>query len=383
MRDIDMIKRMITTNFKTLNGTEIKFDHISIFIGLNGAGKTTILQSIDFLSALVKGNIEEWLRQRDWKKQDLTFYGSEKKLIEFDIDFQVENNDYRWSFKFNRDLLRNTSEKIENSNGKTLLEVKDGQYTLQSKRKKEKISFKYYGSILSQLKDELLEEELIKIKEFFTHIKSAELLSPLLMKKRSRKAKGDIGLGGEKLSAFLDELPLEKREELNERLKSLFHKFENFEVKTLRAGWKDLIIQERYTQKEIKTSSKHASDGLLRVMAILAQLFSEASILLFDEIEDGVNQEIVEELVDILLQAPVQIIVTTHSPMLLNYIDIETAYNALNFVCKKDDGSTYVRRFYEAAKTIDDYQKDMFGPGEHMQMINLVELSQQTCGGKE
>ena len=48
-------------------------------------------------------------------------------------------------------------------------------------------------------------------------LKSLELLSPHLLRRRAAAAK-DIGVGGEKLSAFLAELPTAKKEELLVRL---------------------------------------------------------------------------------------------------------------------------------------------------------------------
>jgi ABC-type branched-subunit amino acid transport system ATPase component len=39
--------------------------------------------------------------------------------------------------------------------------------------------------------------------------------------------------------------------------------------------------------------------GLLRLLAILSQTMTDNKILLFDEIEDGINPEIVEKLVDL------------------------------------------------------------------------------------
>jgi len=106
------IKKLTLNNFKSLVDTEIDLSKNTFLIGLNGSGKTTILQAIDFLSAIAGGDVESWLESRGWRKQELTYFGSSKKLIEFKIDFEISGIDYRWEFTFNRDLLRNTSEKL-------------------------------------------------------------------------------------------------------------------------------------------------------------------------------------------------------------------------------------------------------------------------------
>ena len=77
----------------------------------------------------------------------------------------------------------------------------------------------------------------------------------------------------------------------------------------------------------LTVDATHMNDGLLRIMAILAQAQSTHSTLLFDEIENGIHPELVERLVDFLIHLDRQVIVTTHSPMVLNYIPDEVAAN--------------------------------------------------------
>ena len=43
----------------------------SCLIGLNGSGKSTDLQFIDFLSQHVRGDMKGWLAERKWKSTDL------------------------------------------------------------------------------------------------------------------------------------------------------------------------------------------------------------------------------------------------------------------------------------------------------------------------
>ena len=260
-----------------------------------------------------------------------------------------------------------------------LLRVDNGQYILNKYGSKEKINFKYNGSILSALKSELLGDELSNIHKFFNEIRSAELLSPTLMKKRARESKNSIGLGGEKLSAFVNTLDKEKKEKLQKALKDFFPYIKSFETKSLRSGWKTLsLVEERYNNKLIETDSMHLSDGVLRILAILSQLLTTESVLIFDEIEDGINQEFVEKLVDTLLESSHQTIVATHSPLLLNYLDDEIAKESILFVYKTKNGSTKVGNFFEIIakyQEISEHEYDLFGAGEIMQRVNLLELT--------
>jgi hypothetical protein len=326
--------------------------------------------------------VKEWLDDRGWDKKDLTFHGNKKSLIEFEVLFQLGEKTYFWAIAFNSQNLKCTTEIIFRKNDDDdkmpeILNLKDGYYSI-NKSKKEKINFKYNGSILSALESRLFGDELTAIHEFFNEIRSAELLSPLLMKKRARESKNGIGLGGEKLSAFLNALSSEKKEILQNRLKEFFPHVDSFETKSLQSGWKTLSLVEKHNEQQIKTDSLHLSDGVLRILAILSQLLTTESILIFDEIEDGINQEFVEKLIDTLLKSTHQTIVATHSPLLLNYISDDIAKESILFVYKTKDGVTKVVNFYDTITKYDkinQHELDMFGAGEVMQSINLMELT--------
>ncbi|RFU95676.1 ATP-binding cassette domain-containing protein [Sphaerochaeta halotolerans] len=54
---------------------------ISCLVGTNGAGKSTILQAMDFVHHLALGDIEVWLKTRGWKLNELTSRLSKKKML--------------------------------------------------------------------------------------------------------------------------------------------------------------------------------------------------------------------------------------------------------------------------------------------------------------
>jgi len=383
---LNMLLNIKIKNFKSLEDTEINFSKNSFLIGMNGAGKTTVLQAIDFLSAISLGEIAEWLDARGWSKKDLTFYGNRKSLIDIVVTFSLRNQEYIWRIYFNNKSLKCSMETITKQVSKNnfipIMAVNSRNFTLFEKGKvlKGKINFKYQGSILSALKSDILGDELNSIHKFFNEIRSTELLSPTLMKKRARESKNSIGLGGEMLSAFINSLDKGKREKLQKALKDFFPNIDSFESKSLRSGWKTLSLIEKHNNKPIKTDSLHLSDGILRILAILSQLLTTESVLIFDEIEDGINQEFVEKLVDTLLDSSHQTIVATHSPLLLNYLDDEVAKESILFVYKTKNGATKVGNFFDIIakyQEISQHEYDLFGAGEIMQRVNLLELTEK------
>ncbi|MGH7135468.1 MAG: AAA family ATPase, partial [Pirellulales bacterium] len=74
-------------NFKSLVDFDLDTPKFTCLIGLNGSGKSTVLQFIDFLAQQMRGNIEEWLAVRGWKAGELKSKISTRKNIDFHIVF--------------------------------------------------------------------------------------------------------------------------------------------------------------------------------------------------------------------------------------------------------------------------------------------------------
>src|SRR5690606_30640841 len=139
---------------------------------------------------------------------------------------------------------------------------------------------------------------------------------------------------------------------------------QDLQVKALRFGWRKLWVQETY-QGNLGTAATHLNDGLLRVLAILAQGFTtKHKFLLFDEIENGVNPALVEQLVDFLVglgRKGKQIVVTTHSPVILNFLTDPVAREAVVFLYKTKKGHTRACHFFDQPETC--HKLDLLGPG--------------------
>jgi predicted ATPase len=370
-----MIKHFKIDNFKSLVEFSLPLAKFNCLIGLNGAGKTTLLQAFDFMSHVMTGQVREWLRERDWSAADLNCRMLKKQLIAIEVLLSLPSaQEVKWEANFNPKQMRCTTESVT-ADGRVILRVADGQVSVAGERA-EQISFDYQGSILSQLKETVITKATVlpELKSFFANIKSLELLSPHLMRLRARDA-ADIGVGGEKLSAFLHSLSVENRSSLLQSLKEYYPRLADFQTSAIRAGWKKLIIREAFSSSGMETEARHINDGMLRLLAILAQTWTDHRFLLFDEIENGINPEIIEKLVQQLLSAPQQIMVTTHSPMILNYLSDDVAKESVILLYKTQDGVTRCKRYFELPETAK--KLTALGPGEVFVDTDLTTLVQQ------
>jgi predicted ATPase len=406
-----VIKQLYIDNFKSLVNFSIPpGDHLlstfTCLIGLNGSGKSTLLHAFDFLRQLVLGDIDEWLKRREWDKRELTSRFLQKFLITFKVDFEFEGlGDVQWEGVYNNIVRRCRKETIR-FGGRDVLKAKEGTtlwVSLANHSKGREYALKglaYSGSVLSLLEADELNPAVNAVKDFVSNLKALDMLSPYSMHRRAKQA-DDIGYGGERLSAFLHSLDKGRRARLLKAIKEFYPQIDHWETTVLRAGWKDLRVIESYRdfERSLQTPARQLSDGMLRVLAILAQTQSgspngeddgskgevkpkyESRCLLFDEIENGINPELIQKLVAYLIESNQQIIVTTHSPMILNYLPDDIAQESVIFLYRNSKGLTRSVRFFDLPST--RKKLALLGPGEVFVDTDLVQLVQEaeSCQG--
>jgi len=378
------IESIEVDNFKSLVDFQLGFSKFNCLIGLNGAGKSTVLQFIDFLSALVRGEVKDWLRERHWRAPELRSKLSTRKNISFCVRFVNDKGkpSGRWEGQFSPTLLRCTSERLDVLTH-VLETVKDevrvfGVGNGRRSAKKDwtsSITFSYEGSILSSLKEDLLPDTLLKCKRFFQYTESLDMLTPERLRQRTRAADGSLGHGGRNLSAFVYELGASGRKELAKELKRAYSQLIHVYAKSLRSGWKQLQASERFGKSKVWTEAQHLNDGMLRLIAIVAELTSQHEFILFDEIENGINPELIEFVIDLLVSARQQVLVTTHSPMILNYLNDKTARDGVVYLYRTPLGFTKAIPFFSIPSIAE--KLTVMGPGEAFADTNLTELGDE------
>jgi predicted ATPase len=399
------IKSIKVDNFKSLVNFDLPLAKFSCLVGLNGSGKSTILQFLDFLAQQVKGDLSGWLKKRQWEPADLNSRLTNKRNIGFEILLVLDNNvEIKWSASFNRQTLHCTTEYVK-WNNTTILKVEDGDYQirslphvgemsseLQKKYRKnglvfeleiqsgwsEKIAFDYQGSLLSVIKESQLTQELLELKKFFLDLHALDLLAPELLRQRTRDSDNSLGLGGEKLSAFLHEIGEAKRADIQTKLAKVYPRFRHLDILSLRSGWKSLSVQEQFGDTIVKTEARHVADGFLRMLAVFAQLSKEQSFLLLDEIENGINPELIEFLVDELVGAIPQVLITTHSPMVLNYLEDDIAIEGVIYIYKSKNGATQAIRLFDIPAMRE--KLTVMGAGEVYEDTLLTQLNDEIIG---
>jgi predicted ATPase len=374
------IKHLKVDNFKSLVDFQLPLAKFSCLVGLNSSGKSTVLQFLDFLSQQIKGDLEGWLKSRQWQTGDLNSKLTGKQNISFAVRLVHQDGfEIRWEGNFNRQTLRCTVEAIV-WNNEILLVVTDGLYTVGKDSQKQKITFNYQGSLLSQLRESQLPPELLELKRFMKGLHALDLLNPELLRQRARVGGDSLGLGGEKLSAFLAEIDEGQRQGILDRMKKIYPQFQRFDVAALKSGWKKLTVREIFGEMIVSNEARHVADGFLRMLAVFAQLSKDQSFLLLDEIENGVNPELIEFLVDELVAARSQVLVTTHSPLVLNYLTDEAAIEGVVYLYKNPQGATQAIRLFDIPSMAE--KLTVMGAGEVYEDTLLTQLNAEILEGR-
>jgi predicted ATPase len=176
-----------------------------------------------------------------------------------------------------------------------------------------------------------------------------------------------IGPDGFGLSRVYAQLLLqhrEGRENVEKTLTRAFNHIDRVDVQQTA----DNYGLEFVTKESFRIPADRVSDGVLLVFAYLLMSFGEAPspVLLIEEPETGIHPGLISQVVESLRklahgelgERPVQVIVATQSPILLNYVEPAE----IRVLHRGDDGATHVTPFDSAPRLAEllEYQS----PGE-------------------
>lgn len=365
-----MITRLKVNNFKSLDGFEIRdIPRFLCLIGVNGAGKTTFIELLTFIKALVLGEVGKWsIGGRPCDTKALAYAGATRRNLDLSLDFTLPGGGaYTWEITFNlydAQLVR--EHLVDHSDGSLVLKFDGGKFSVSGVEAKVEMAPK--GSALSL---PVHDDRIAKIRASLSSFAGVGVLDPVAIADTARLARGKIEIeeNGHLLPAFVSQLPPDQQAEYAESIRSFYPDFDGVAVKGTQFGWKRIVFSE--LKKTI--DALHMSYGTLRYMVMAAMKYSVSELIYFDEVDNGINQEYLAKVVDLFLSMPdKQIVVTTHNVQLLNNLPDDVLRSGVFFFYKNKEHKTRVRRFFG----IDGFSSalDMDSGGSIMSMTDMVAL---------
>jgi predicted ATPase len=366
-----MIKSIYIDNFKALNDFKIEFQPLTVLIGANSVGKSTVLQALELLAYFTKGKehgeLNNYLKDNGWSAKDLKSNFSRKKHTKFVVAIIVEEVVYQWKVvleaKGNKFIL--IQESIISDKGDLLLTNDEDALTLKSKAGN-KIQFSpnsVTSSALSFINEEKITEELKQIKRSLNGLALFDFSSTNHLKSTNILVdKATIGRYGENLAAYLYQIDKIELEKLSKAIKEYVPFFEDIRIKKIRGKEVEIDIREHFNKKYI--DALHLSDGMMRLLAILALALTESGYqtIMIEEIEDGIHPNLAGEVIKTLLKITEstnqQFILTTHNPLMLDWTPVESIHH----LHRNEEGQVEVKTFKDDITVMQNL--DYMNPGE-------------------
>lgn len=88
-----MFRKLKVDNFKSLVDFSVEFTPMSVIIGNNATGKSSVLQAIDFLCGSVKEDFDIMLERRNWTADNIKSKLINSNKIYFDSNILLPSKE--------------------------------------------------------------------------------------------------------------------------------------------------------------------------------------------------------------------------------------------------------------------------------------------------
>jgi predicted ATPase len=371
-----MIKSIYIDNFKILNDFRLDFDPVTVLIGENSVGKSTVLQALELLSYFTQGKkygtLDNYLSGNGWAVKNIKSTLSRKQVVTFQLDIAISDNLYQWriEFKITTNKLSLITEWIKDEAGHEWLFRKSGDAKIANRDGKRiptipDVSFLSSGlSFLDENSHQKDFSELIALKQYLNNIYLFDFSATDKLKSPGRiNDEPRICKFGEHLTSFLYRQPKTVLVELSKKLADYIPFIRNIRIKKKHSGEVELDIQECFNNHFL--DANYLSDGVMRILAIisLSLMGEKAKTMMIEEIEDGINPYLIEKIVEalkLIAQSEAkQFLLTTHNPLILDWMLVESIYLLYR---NKESGQVQAKRFSDSSTVINNL--DYMNPGE-------------------
>lgn len=341
-----VVRQVEIENFKSIRKLSLPLGRVNVFIGANGAGKSNILEAIAYGAAASRDRLtNDYLAPRG-----VRFVPPEFMRGAFP---ESEAETILVSFNGGNDLW----------NG-TIWPGRDRQ-TFASKEVRKEHFFREFGEYLSKVDSlkHVIDDQLIAFYVDAFDKRVDELLPPDFMifspeNSALRIFQGEqqvlpLGARGEGLFAHLKALGSKNEGPLPAIIRhlELLDWFEGINVPDdLAPGERSLLIRDKYLRAGALFDQRSANEGFLFLLFYLTLFVSAETPKFFaiDNVDAALNPKLATRLMATLTELAKtqdkQALFTTHSPAVLNGLDLTDDEQRLFVVVRGDDGGTRVRR---------------------------------------
>ncbi|MEH2281472.1 MAG: AAA family ATPase [Nostoc sp.] len=376
--ELIMLKQLILENWKSFRYAELPLDPLTVLIGTNASGKSNVVEALEFLQRIARGeNIEAALAG----DKTLTSirggveWAAIKPETEFTLKALVQGEDDKTDYFYSitlqtipvvrilKECINIDEDHNKDSRNQKLFIINVDDKTAKSHLSNyggfsvdisdlfEDFSFQEFHEVIKEETKQKMRYEIKQKMEFAQNnldylinyvilpiIKNILILNPIPSKMRDYSRLSDTLEGdASNIAGVLAGLTEEQKTEVELTLSEYIKDFPEGDIQRV---WAEkvgrfgtdamLYCQEEWKPGHItEIDARTMSDGTLRFLAILTALLTrpEGSQLVIEEIDNGLHPSRAELLVKILREIgskrKIDILLTTHNPALLDALGPE------------------------------------------------------------
>lgn len=376
------IINMKVNGYKNLINCEYVLEDFNVLIGANNSGKSNLLEVFSFLNVLLTGS--EDLKEQLLIKGELdndkivshcTNFKGKPISIEIEFNEEVDEELYRYSYLIevvignndidtgyvNKEIFK--YKKISSTG--PMITAFERKNTVVRKVKGPKIQkidgLEALVSLISKIRDikDSFDKPIQKgIDDIFLLCKTPVIYSAPDVIRESIKKQNSVIKNGRIVSLALIEeidkiLKSEKAQYYKEILMDVL-KINSISVINIAQDLKNLTFTFENKQK---SDINELSDGTLIVLNIVTYLVSNKyPIIAIEELENSIHPKLLKKMINLIKNDfyNIQLIITTHSPVLLNMVKI----NEVSIISNKECGEAFI----EQVKNKKELIKKLSGP---------------------
>ena len=359
------IKALELENFLSFECAKVELGKLNVLVGPNASGKSNFVKALMFLSELVRSNLGTAWRSLGFASfQDIVFNFDLSKEVKLRIKLNVEGEDLIYEVVMRKDAI--LREKLMRDDGTILLARTEKGWSYLATNTERIGPFSPLGrhdvALTYCVRKANAHSVLIKAKQIVEGIRTYSFEANRIRSKASVGFNLELTRNGSNLAQVLFSLLTSDRKRffiIEEALRSLVPEVEELGVPTTEDGSKTYITLR---EKGLKTPLKYPniSDGTLRLLAFITAIHLGGPLVAFEEPENCVHPYLFQALIDICRQGPSQVVITTHSPYLVDKVEPEE----LLLVVKQAGRSTIRRLTKEEKGLVKKMLEDGFTLGE-------------------
>jgi predicted ATPase len=348
-----MIKKLNVKNYKSLKDVELELGKFNVLIGPNASGKSNLLDCLAFVSELTLDNVYRDLEARGGYER--VIFGGGKEKVEISFEFVLDDKASAFFISLSGSGIVEEEYSIE---GEKIIERHPGKMAkmLVSAPSATEHVKREIGNWDSAIK------EYPEIRDYLSAWRSYNFMTSEMRRKDSAKKNLILEKTGRNLAQVLLSLHNERPktfDKIEEILTQAIPQIDELLTPLTEEGNTYIAVREKGFDSPFDYFQ--VSDGTLKLLAyITAIAIEEANVVCFEEPENFIHPRLFELLVEVLKKSDKQIILSTHSPYLVDFVEPEDVIivekkNKETVTSRIKDGDKLKERLAELGLALGEY----------------------------